>query len=324
MEPMNSFKMISNMNHDAVHPISQGKSQLSFTVDSPIDPENMVRVDALVLEKVSHPFQLAPFLLVIKPDKSVILQSCRVSVSAWDPEKRRVYGVFGTCPRSGEKNDDEHTHTIGLFAINPSSDSDDELIVYTIDGKEHVNDDAKDYLECRNVAVDVFLTRVLNLPSSTHHSTRTVSFSLMRVDDYVNSSLHVRQCFRELAGMIYSVAGILSAEVLLDIVNTGFPSGANAFHTDALFDGVRLQMARRCWTKDLEDATACFLHGDDAQYTGSYGTMVTTPLTDEEEGLEARNAKLLVSTLQQDRAENKVCSDICLLLLVRYPHSIRT
>ena len=58
-------------------------------------------------------------------------------------------------------------------------------------------------------------------------------------------------------------------------------------------------MARRCWWKDLEDVTVCLLNGDMnlVQYAGSYGTMVTAPLSDEEEGLEARNAKLIVSTL---------------------------
>ena len=292
--------MISNMNHDAGHPIAQGGSQSSFTVDIPIDPKNIiVRVDAIVLEKTSHPLQLAPFLLIVKADNSVLLQPCRASTSSdWNPEKSRIYGVFGTCPRSDEQHDDEHIHTIGFFAVNPASDK-DELVVHIIDGKQcHDNDDGE-YLSYRNAAVDVFKTRVLHLPSSTHHSTRTVSFSLMCANDFINSSLHVRQCFRELAGMLCSVVGVLSGEALLDIVNTGFSANANAFHSDALFDGVRLQMARRCWAKDLEDVTVCLLNGDLdlAEYAGSYGTMVTAPLTDEEEELEARNEKRLVLTL---------------------------
>ena len=139
----------------------------------------------------------------------------------------------------------------------------------------------------------------MNLPTSTHHATRTVSFSSMKATDVINSSLHVRQCLRELAGMIGSVVGVISAEVLLDIVNNGFSSSANAFHGDALFDGVRLQMVRRCWLRDMTDMTDCLLNGDMdlVQYAGSYGTMVTPPLTDREEDSEARRACRVASSL---------------------------
>ena len=288
--------MISDVKPAAEGSALQAGSQSSFIADSPIDPKILVQVDALVLEKTSHPFQLAPFLVVVKPDKSAVLLPCRSSIATWNPEKGRVYSVFGTCPWSDE-NHDVQSHTVGFFAINPSISS--ELVVYIIDGKEHNDNNDENYLACRNAAVDVFKTRVMNLPSSAHHATRTVGFSSMHDSDFLNSPLHVRQCLRELAGMICSVAGVLSAEVLLDIVNTGFSSEANAFHNDALFDGVRLRMARRCWWKDLEDVTVCLLNGDMnlVQYAGSYGTMVTAPLSDEEEGLEARNAKLIVSTL---------------------------
>ena len=167
---------------------------------TPIDPKIFVQVDALVLEKKSHPFQLAPFLVVVNADTSVILLPCRSSIATWNPEKGCVYGVFGTCPWSDENND-EQTHTVRFFAVNPLISSD--LLVYIIDGKDHNDhDDDRNYMECRNAAVDVFKTRVMNLSSSTHHATRTVSFSSMRVNDFINSSLHVRQCLRELAGMI--------------------------------------------------------------------------------------------------------------------------
>ena len=277
------------MKSDAGDPTIQAGNQSSFTVDTPIDPKILVQVDALVLEKKS-------FLVVVNADTSVILVPCRSSIVTWNPEKGRVYGVFGTCPWSDE-NSDEQTHTVGFFAVNPSISS--ELVVYIIDGKDHNDHDDRNYLECRNAAIDVFKTRVLHLSSSTHHATRTVGFSSMKATDFINSSLHVRQCLRELAGMLSSIVGVISAEALWDIVNTGYSSKANAFHGDALFDGVRLQMARRCWLKDSNNVTACLLNGDMdlVQYAGSYGTMVKAPLTDEEEGLEARNAKQLVSTL---------------------------
>ena len=95
----------------------QAGSQSSFIADSPIDPKILVQVDALVLEKTSHPFQLAPFLVVIKPDKSAVLQPCRSSISTWNPEQGGVYGVFGTCPWLDE-NHDVQSHTVGFFAIN--------------------------------------------------------------------------------------------------------------------------------------------------------------------------------------------------------------
>ena len=270
-------------------------SQSSFIADTPIDPKLIVQVDGIVLEKKKHRFRLAPFLVVVSADRSVLLQSCRANYD-WDPKAGRVNGVFGTCPIFDE-NHTVQTHTVGFFAANLAITSD--IIIYIIDGKDHDNDDDKDYLECRNAAVDVFKTRVLNLPSSTHHVTRTVGFSSMKLNDFINSSLHVRQCFRELAGMIGSAIEIISADVLLDIVNNGFSSDANAFHGDALFDGVRLQMARRCWLKDLEDVMACLLNGDMdvVQYAGSYGTMVTAPLTDREEDSEARRACRVASSL---------------------------
>ena len=51
-----------------------------------------------------------------------------------------------------------------------------------------------------------------------------------------------------------------------------------------------MQIARRCWTKDLEDLTVCLLSGDSdlTRYDGNYGSVVTAPLTSEEEGLEVR------------------------------------
>ena len=270
-------------------------NQSSFIADTPIDPKLIVQVDALVLEKKKHRFRLAPFLVVVSADKSVLLQSCRANYD-WHPKAGRVNGMFGTCPRVDE-NHTVQTHTVGLFAVNPSISSD--IIIYIIDGKDHDNGNDKDYLECRNAAVNVFITRVMNLPSSTPHVTRTVGFSSMKANDFINSSLHVQQCFRELAGMIGSAVGAISAEVFLDIVNNGFSSDANAFHDDALFDGVRLQMARRCWLKDLENVTLCLLNGDMdvVQYAGSYGTMVTAPLTDSEEDSEARRACRVASSL---------------------------
>ena len=129
-------------------------SQSPFTVENPIDPKDVVRVDALVLEKTAHPLQLAPFLLIVEADKSVKLQSCRAS-HAWNSEKPSVCSVLGTCPRLDE-NDDLQSHTIGFFAVNPFISSD--LIIYIIDGKDQDDDDDKDYLECRNAAVDVFKT----------------------------------------------------------------------------------------------------------------------------------------------------------------------
>ena len=286
--------MISDMKITVGGSVVQTGSQSSITVDSPIDPNDIVRMDALVLEKTSHPLRLAPFLVVANANKSVLLQSCRAS-HVWNPEISPVCSVFGTCSWLDENYDDQQTHTVGFFAVHPSISS--ELVVYIIDGKEH--DDDKDYLECRKAAVDVFKTRVMNLPSSSIHATRTVGFSSMKASDSTNSSLHVRQCLRELAGMLCSVVGVLSAEALLDIVNTGFSANANAFHNDALFDGVRKQMARRCWLKDMRDVNDCFLNGDMdlVQYAGSYGTMVTAPLSVREEDSEARYACRVVSSL---------------------------
>ena len=254
--------------------------------ENPIDPRNIVRVDSLVLENISHPLQLAPFLLVVKEDNTVILTPCRQS--SWNHEKPRVCGVFGMCPSSIDV-----PRTIGLFTVRNSRGTTGKII-YIIDGNDREDD--KDYLECRDAVVEAFKTKIMKFPSSTCHSTRAVGFSSMHKKDGINSSLHVRQCFRELAGMICSVAGVVSAERLLGMVNDGFSSRANAFHSDALFDGVRLQIAKRCWLKDLEDAI-CILSSDDAQYAGGYGTMVTVPLTDKEEEMEVRNACRLVSPL---------------------------
>ena len=256
--------------------------------ENPIDPRNIVRLDSLVLEKTSHPLQFAPFLVVVNADKTVLLTPCRQS--NWNPEKPRICGVFGTCPSSigGVQR------TIGLFTVRNSRGTTGRII-YIIDGNDYEDDEA--YLECRDAAVKAFKTKIMKFPSSTCHSTRAVGFSSMHKKDGINSSLHVRQCFRELAGMVCSVAGVVSAERLLGMVNDGFSSRANAFHSDALFDGVRLQIAKRCWTKVLEDVTACFLSGDDAQYAGGYGTMVTAPLTDKEEEIEVRNACRVVSPL---------------------------
>ena len=161
--------MISDVKPAAEGSALQAGSQSSFIADSPIDPKILVQVDALVLEKTSHPFQLAPFLVVVKPDKSAVLLPCRSSIATWNPEKGRVYSVFGTCPWSDE-NHDVQSHTVGFFAINPSISS--ELVVYIIDGKEHNDNNDENYLACRNAAVDVFKTRVMNLPSSAHHATR--------------------------------------------------------------------------------------------------------------------------------------------------------
>ena len=320
--------MISDVKLAGGGPMMEVENQSSFIADTPIDPKLIVQVDGIVLEKKKHRFRLAPFLVVVSADKSVLLQSCRANYD-WDPKVGRVNGMFGTCPRLDE-NHTVQTHTVGFFAANLANSSD--IIIYIIDGKDHDNDNNKDYLECRNVAVNVFITRVMNLPSSTPHVTRTVGFSSMKANVFINSSLHVRQCFRELAGMITLDVGIISAEVFLDMVNNGFSSDANAFHGEALFDGVRLQMARRCWLKDLEDVTGCFLNGDMdlVQYAGSYGTMVTAPLTTREEGAEARRAcrvalslcarlhcykpgkKRCPTCLELGLGTTRFCSEVCL------------
>ena len=191
----------------------------SCTVDIPVDPKTIVGVDALVLEKTSHPLQLAPFLLVINADKSLNLEP--TSSNDWNPDISRVCGLFVTMSWSDE-NDHVQTHTIGLFAVHPSSKCDD-LIVFTIDGKDH---GSADYMECRNAAADMFKTRVMFLPPATPHSIHAVDFPSMHKDDVVNSSLHVRQCFRELAGML----SMGDVPVLRSLVSVGFSSNLNAFH----------------------------------------------------------------------------------------------
>ena len=248
------------------------RSPTSGIIDTPIDPSVILRADAFVLKQQSHPLQLAPFILAIEPDKSVLLEPCRLSYSDWDPEHARVCGAFGTYPWSDDY-DNVQTHTIGLFAAHPSvSADDDDLIVYIIDGKDRDFVDNEDYLECRNAAVDAFKTKVLHLPCSTHHSTHVVGFSRLSANDWINSSLHVRQCFRELAATMVGPAtsvvnnsSRMSTFSSLSVhVDNCFPScrDGNTFQSDTLFDGVRIQIARRCWAKDLEDLTTCLINRD--------------------------------------------------------------
>ena len=267
--------------------------------NNPVDPETIIRVDGLVLERTSHYLRLAPFLIIVHDaNNSAILKPILNYPSGmmdWNPPRNsRVCGVFGTFPTSSTTNN----HTIGLFAINSYFCTNvKEIIIYVIDGKDHEDDE--DYLQCRNAAVDCFKTRIMNFSSSRPHSIRVVDFSYLSRKDRMNSSLHVRQCFRELAGYFSVSSLITSAKVLSNLVNDGFSlttSTVHAFHSEAKFDGVRLQIAKHCWTKDLEDAV-CFLLDENSRYAGSYGSEVTAPLDDDEEGLEARNARQLVATL---------------------------
>ena len=137
-----------------------------------------------------------------------------------------------------------------------------------------------------------------------------IGFSPIPSDDFIHSALHVRHCFRELAGMLFAAlpfvaisVGQLSMFPWYATVNGRYLTphlDSNAFfcHSESLFQGVRVQIAKRCWTKDLEDATACAFNGDInlTQYTGGYGSAVTAPLTDEEEETEIHNAKRVIST----------------------------
>ena len=253
------------------HVVVYDRSPTSGIIDTAIDPSVILRADAFVLKQQSHPLQLAPFILAIEPDKSVLLEPCRLSYSDWDPEHARVCGALGTYPWSDDY-DNVHTHTIGLFATHPSVSTNDDLIVYIIDGKDRDFVDNEDYLECRNAAVDAFKTKVLHLPCSTPHSTHVVGFSRLPANDWINSSLHVRQCFRELAATMVGLAtsfGSNSSRIstfssLAVHVSHCFSSrrDGNAFQSDTLFDGVRIQIARRCWTKDLEDLTTCLINRD--------------------------------------------------------------
>ena len=262
-----------------------------------IDPERIVRLDADILETTSHYLRLAPFLVIVNAENSAIIKPVNrhnvMDIMDWSPPSNsRVCGVFGTCPTT-----QEYHHTIGIFAINPYFLSNvKETIIYIIDGKDNENDE--NYLQCRNTAVNMFKTQVMKLSSLRPHSSQIVGFSSMRDKDRINSSLHVRQCFRELAGFFSVSSLITSAKVLTTLVNDGFSltSSAHAFHSNAMFDGVRLQIAKRCWTKDLEDAL-CFYMDENVQYEGSYGSEITEPLDDDAEGLEARNARQLVATL---------------------------
>ena len=246
--------------------------------ENPVDPKKIVRVDSLILERTSHYLQLAPFLVVVNEDKSSKLESCqRNNIDEWNPRNALVCGMFGTCPSS---------HTIGLFTANYDLSSNvKEIIIYIIDGKDHENDD--NYLEYIHAAVEVFKTNVMHFPSSRPHCTRDIGFSLMRGNDRINSSLHMRQCFRELAGLLsLSPVRITSAKILSNLIDDSFSSTstAHAFHRDAFFEGVRVQIARRCWTKDLEDAI-CFLIDEKGGYAGSYGSegdklaLTRSPLT---------------------------------------------
>ena len=247
------------------------RSPTSDIIDTPIDPSVIVRADAFVLKQQSHPLQLAPFILAMEPDKSVLLEPCRPHYSNWDPEHaRRVCGAFGTCPLSDEY-DDIQTHTIGLFAAHPSvSADDDDLIVYIIDGKDRDFVDNEDYLECRNAAVDAFKTKVLHLRSSTPHSTHVVGFSRLPANDWIHSSLHVRQCFRDLAATMVGRETLINSSRISTFSSLSVHVGncfssrqdGDAFQSDMLFDGVRVQIARRCWTKDLEDLTTCLINRD--------------------------------------------------------------
>ena len=244
--------------------ISSG-SRIQDLFENPVDPKKIVRVDSLILERTSHYLQLAPFLVVVNEDKSSKLESCqRNNIDEWNPRNALVCGMFGTCPSS---------HTIGLFTANYDLSSNvKEIIIYIIDGKDHEDDD--DNMEYIHAAVEVFKTNVMRFPPSRPHCTRDVGFSLMRGNDRINSSLHVRQCFRELAGYLsLSPVRITSAKILSNLIDDGFSSTstAHAFHSNAFFEGVRLQIARRCWTKDLEDAI-CFLMDEKGGYAGSYGS----------------------------------------------------
>ena len=103
-----------------------------------------------------------------------------------------------------------------------------------------------------------------------------------------NNDVVTTQCFRELAGLLLVSPVITSVKVLSNLVDDGFSltSSVHAFHSDTTFEGVRLQIAKRCWTKDLEDAFN-LLMDEKARYAGGYGSEVTEPLDDDEEGLEA-------------------------------------
>ena len=253
------------------HVVVYDRSPTSGIIDTAIDPSVILRADAFVLKQQSHPLQLAPFILAIEPDKSVLLEPCRLSYSDWDPEHARVCGALGTYPWSDDY-DNVHTHTIGLFATHPSVSTNDDLIVYIIDGKDRDFVDNEDYLECRNAAVDAFKSKVLHLPCSTPHSTHVVGFSRLSANDWINSSLHVRQCFRELAATMVGPATSVvhnnsrmstfsSLSVHVDNCFSSHRSG-NAFQNDTLFDRMRVQIARNCWTKDLEDLTTCLINRD--------------------------------------------------------------
>ena len=259
---------------DADDVVIYDRSPTSGIIDTAIDPSVIVRADAFVLKQQSHPLQLAPFILAIEPDQSVLLEPCRLRYSDWDPEHARVCGAFGTCPWSDENGNVQTHTTIGLFAAHPSvsADDDGDLIVYIIDGKDHDFVDNEDYLECRNAAVDAFKTKVLHLPCSTPHSTHVIGFSRLPANDWTHSSLHVRQCFRELAATMVGTGASFGSNssristfssLAVHVGNCFFSHrDGNSFPSDTLFDGVRIQIARRCWTKDLENLTTCLINRD--------------------------------------------------------------
>ena len=276
-------------------------------------------MDSLVLEKTSHPsLQIAPFLLVVALDDTdesdlkitVTVEPCHPNSNDWLPINTSAiaFGVFGTCPWLDE-HDDVQTHTVGFFANNPSLTTNDtitELTIYIIDGRHRDLIDNEVYVQSRNAAVNMFKSRVLQLPFSTPHSEVIAGFSPLPTNDRINSALHVRHCFRELAGSLLSPDnpfGRNGAESF-----RSFSWNNNAFHDASMFKGVRVQIAQRCWTMDLEDATVCVLKGDYdlLQYAGGYGKAVTTPLTDEEGDIETQQAKQLLAS----RCANALCGKL--------------